>query len=78
VLHTDENNWLTMYSQGVGSAAFTEFGLNMSAPVTDKLGVEGQLYDRNLGQLGQYHPSLDWGGRKLPVQELARRSGRQS
>jgi hypothetical protein len=59
-VHTDENNWLTMDTQGVGSAAFTEFGLNLSAPVTDKLRVSAQVYDRNLGQLGQYHPSLDW------------------
>jgi len=32
----------------------------VSTSVTDKLRVGAQLYDRNLGQLGQYHPSLDW------------------
>lgn len=58
-VRTDENNWLTMNSSQ-GSGAFTDFGLNMSAPVTDKLRVGAQVYDRNLGQLGQYHPSLDW------------------
>jgi hypothetical protein len=43
-----------------GSGAFTDFGFNVSTNVTDKLRVGAQLYDRNLGQLGQYHPSLDW------------------
>jgi hypothetical protein len=59
-VHTDENNWLTMDTQGEGSAGFTDFGVNMSAPITDKLRMGAQVYDRNLGQLGQYHPSLDW------------------
>lgn len=56
---TDENNWLTMNTAN-GSAAFTDFGLNLSTHVTDKMFAGGQIYDRNLGQLGQYHPSLDW------------------
>jgi hypothetical protein len=58
-VYSNDNNWLTMNSSQ-GSGAFTDFGLNMSAPVTDKLRVGAQVYDRNLGQLGQYHPSLDW------------------
>lgn len=58
-VYTNDNNWLTMESSD-GSAAFTDFGLNMSTQVTDKLRVGAQGYDRNLGQLGQYHPSLDW------------------
>ena len=37
-----------------------DFGVNRSTRVNDKLRVGGQLYDRNLGQLGQYHPSLDF------------------
>lgn len=57
--YTDDNNWLTM-NTSQGSGAFTDFGLNMSSPVTDKLRIGAQGYDRNLGQLGQYHPSLDW------------------
>lgn len=56
---TDENNWLTMDTSD-GSAAFTDFGVNLSTHLTDKMFVGAQLYDRNLGQLGQYHPSLDW------------------
>lgn len=58
-VHTDENNWLTMNTSD-GSAAMTDFGLNLSTAVTDKLRIGAQGYDRNLGQLGQYHPSLDW------------------
>ncbi len=59
LIFTNDNNWLTM-NTSQGSAGFTEFGVNMSTHVTDKLLVGAQLYDRNLGQLGQYHPSLDW------------------
>jgi len=58
-VYTNDNNWLTM-NTSQGSAAFTDFGLNMSSQLTDKLRVGAQIYDRNLGQLGQYHPSLDW------------------
>jgi hypothetical protein len=58
-VYTNDNNWLTM-NTSEGSAAFTDFGLNVSTNVTGKLRVGAQLYDRNLGQLGQYHPSLDW------------------
>jgi hypothetical protein len=43
-----------------GSGAFTDFGVNMSTFGTDKLHVGGQLYDRNLGNLGEWHRSLDW------------------
>jgi hypothetical protein len=59
-VHTDENNWLTMNTTGQGSAAMTDMGLNMSSQLNDKLRVGAQVYDRNLGQLGQWHPSLDW------------------
>jgi hypothetical protein len=58
-IYTNDNNWLTM-NTSQGSAAFTDFGLNMSSRVTDKFWIGAQGYDRNLGQLGQYHPSLDW------------------
>jgi len=58
-VYTDTNNWLTMNSNQ-GSGAFTDFGLNASSSLTDKLRVGAQVYDRNLGKLGQYHPSLDW------------------
>jgi hypothetical protein len=58
-VYTSNNNWLTM-NTSAGSAAFTDFGINMSSQLTDKFRVGAQGYDRNLGQLGQYHPSLDW------------------
>jgi hypothetical protein len=58
-VYTNDNHWLTM-NTSQGSAAFTDFGLNMSSQVTDKFRIGAQGYDRNLGQLGQYHPSLDW------------------
>jgi hypothetical protein len=59
-VYTSGNNWLSLNSNGDGSAAYTDMGLNMSSPITDKLHVGAQVYDRNLGQLGQYHPQLDW------------------
>ncbi len=58
-VYTDDNNWLTMNSSS-GSGAMTDMGLNMSSQVTDSLWIGAQVYDRNLGQLGQYHPELDW------------------
>ncbi|MGC1374491.1 MAG: hypothetical protein WA824_20305 [Candidatus Sulfotelmatobacter sp.] len=59
-IYSGGNNWLTMNTTA-GSAAFTDFGLNVSSSLTDKLRMGAQVYDRNLGKLGQYHPSLDWG-----------------
>jgi len=58
-VYTDDNNWLTM-NTSQGSAAWTDFGLNLSSEVTDRFRIGAQGYDRNLGQLGQYHPTLDW------------------
>ena len=58
-VYTNQNNWLTMHSSQ-GSGAFTDFGANASMQVTDKLRVGAQFYDRNLGNLGEWHPSLDW------------------
>ncbi len=57
--YTDQNNWLTMHSSQ-GSAAFTDFGANVSMGLTDRLRIGAQFYDRNLGNLGDWHPSLDW------------------
>jgi len=58
-VYTDENNWLTMNTSS-GSGAMTDMGLNFSTRITDHLRLGAQFYDRNLGQLGQWHPSLDW------------------
>lgn len=57
---TDGNNWLTMNTSDDGSFHMTDVGLNLSSPLTDKLRAGAQVYDHNLGQLGQWHPSLDW------------------
>jgi hypothetical protein len=58
-IYTDNNNWLTMHTSQ-GSGAFTDFGANISMQVTDKLRIGAQVYDRNLGNLGEWHPSVDW------------------
>ncbi len=57
--YTDENNWLTMKTSD-GSAAFTDFGVNISVPLTEKLRIGAQMYNRNIGNLGDWHPTLDW------------------
>lgn len=59
-IRTDTNNWLTTGSNN-GSGAMTDMGLSLSSQVTDKFRVGAQVYDRDLGRLGQWHPSLDWG-----------------
>jgi hypothetical protein len=58
-IYTNDNNWLTMHTSQ-GSGAFTDFGANVSMQVTDKFRIGAQVYDRNLGNLGEWHPSLDW------------------
>lgn len=58
-VYTSNNNWLTMNTVD-GSGAMTDMGLNLSSQLNDKLRVGAQVYDRSLGQLGQWHPSLDW------------------
>jgi len=37
-IYTNDNNWLTM-NTSQGSAAFTDFGLNMSTQITDKFRI---------------------------------------
>ena len=59
-VHTDDNNWLTMNTAHFGSGEFTDFGANASTQISDKFRVGAQIYDRNLGQLGRWHPELDW------------------
>lgn len=57
--YSNENNFLTVKTSE-GSFAFTDFGFNFSSNITDKFRVGAQLYDRNIGQLGNWHPHLDW------------------
>jgi hypothetical protein len=59
-VHTNENNWLTMETSHFGSGEFSDFGANLSTQVTDKFRVGAQIYDRNLGGIGRWYPSLDW------------------
>jgi hypothetical protein len=56
---TNQNNWLTMKTSD-GSAAMTDGGLNISTRLTDRFRVAAQVYDRNIGQLGKWHPHLDF------------------
>jgi hypothetical protein len=60
IVRTDGNNWLTMQNGDQWSTDFTEFGGNLWKEFTDKLRVGAQIYDRKLGELGQWHPQLDW------------------
>jgi hypothetical protein len=58
-MYTNQNNYMTMPTTN-GSFAFTDFGANIGAQITDKFRVGAQIYDRNIGQIGGWYPSLDW------------------
>jgi hypothetical protein len=57
--YSNDNNYLTMKTSQ-GSAALTDFGFSLSTQITDKFRVGAQFYDRNVGNLGNFHPELDW------------------
>jgi hypothetical protein len=57
--YSNENNYLTMKTSD-GSFAMTDAGVNVSATINDKFCVAAQVYDRNIGVLGDYHPQLDF------------------
>jgi hypothetical protein len=57
--YSNDNNYLTM-NTSKGSFAMTDGGVNISTQLTDKFRVGAQVYDRNIGQLGNWHPSLDF------------------
>ena len=57
--YSNENNYLTMKT-AKGSFAFTDGGVNVSTQLTDKFRVGGQVYVRDIGNLGKWHPQLDW------------------
>ncbi len=59
IADTDSNDWLTLKTSS-RSYSFTDFGANVSMAVSDKFRIGAQIYDRNLGNLGQWHPVLDW------------------
>jgi hypothetical protein len=58
-MYTNQNNYMTMNTTS-GSFAFTDVGANVSVKLTDNFRVGAQIYDRNLGQIGNFHPALDW------------------
>ena len=57
--YTNDNNYLTM-NTSKGSFAMTDGGVNISTRLTDKLRVGAQVYDRNVGKLGDWKPEVDW------------------
>ena len=57
--YSNDNNYLTM-NTSQGSFAMTDGGVNASIRLTDKLRIGAQVYDRNVGDLGKWHPQLDW------------------
>src|SRR5215472_4847702 len=57
--YSGQNNYLTMKSSH-GSFALTDVGVNASFQLTDRFHVGAQVYTRNIGHLGDWHPQLDW------------------
>lgn len=57
-LWTTDNNYLARSTKG--SFEFTEVGINVTKPLTDKLRVGMQLFARDLGPIGNYSPKFDW------------------
>src|SRR5947208_10328609 len=56
--YSNGNNYLTM-NTSAGSFAMTDGGFNVSSPITDRFRVGAQMYIRNVGHLGNWHPTLD-------------------
>ena len=54
-MYTNANNYMSMATSS-GSFAFTDFGGNVSAKITDRFRVGAQIYDRNVGELGNCTP----------------------
>lgn len=57
--YSNQNNYLTMKTSD-GSWAMTDGGVNISSQLTDRFRVGAQVYVRNIGHLGDWHPTLDW------------------
>jgi hypothetical protein len=55
---TTSNNYLARSKKG--SFEFTEVGLNLTVPITDKLRTGIQLFSRDLGPIGNYSLKADW------------------
>jgi hypothetical protein len=57
--YSNDNNYLTMKTSR-GSFSLTDFGFNVSTRITDNFRVGAQFYDRNVGNLGNFRPEVDW------------------
>jgi hypothetical protein len=57
-LLSSANNYLAETSRG--SFEFSEVGLNVTLPVTDRLQLGVQMFSRKLGPLGDYRAVFDW------------------
>src|SRR3989475_517531 len=57
-LLTSDNNYLANSSRG--SFEFSEVGVNITLPATDRLTLGVQVFTRKLGPIGDYRGSLDW------------------
>ncbi len=57
--YSNQNNYLTMQTSK-GSFAFTDAGFNASTKIGDRFRIGAQVYIRNIGELGRWHPQLDW------------------
>ena len=57
--YSNHDNYLTMKTS-MGSFAFTDMGANLSLQVSEKLRVGAQLYTRNIGEIGNWRPEVDW------------------
>src|SRR5690348_9924310 len=57
-LFTSANNYLADTSRG--SFEFSEVGLNLTLPATDRLTLGLQLFTHDLGPIGDYRATFDW------------------
>src|SRR5687768_9494733 len=55
---TTGNNYLAKSKRG--SFEFSEVGVNLTVPITDRLRTGVQLFARDLGPIGNYAPRADW------------------
>jgi hypothetical protein len=58
-LYSNQNNYMSMPTSK-GSFAMTDGGANISTRITDKFRVGAQVYLRNVGEFGNWRPSIDW------------------
>jgi len=57
--YSDNNNYLSMHTSD-GSFSMTDMGININSQITNNFHVGAQLYDRNVGHLGNWRPDADW------------------